>query len=115
MHMHLVGTMVWLWRQGAPVAPLLERIAEEQLVLITSGASDWLNSSGQPSVSTAAIASPPARASGSGAPAGDLLLTSALYDDPNDGPTVLHFAIPVKTPGLTVLDNWRTMAMRASA
>ncbi len=45
---------------------------------------------------------------------GDLLLTSTLYDDPTDGPTALHFAVPVKTPGLTVLDNWRTMTMRAS-
>ena len=27
MHTHLVGTTVWLWRQGAPVAPMLERIA----------------------------------------------------------------------------------------
>src|SRR5205085_5304179 len=46
MHTHLVGTTVWLWRQGAPVAPLLERIAKEQLVLVTNGASDWLDSSG---------------------------------------------------------------------
>jgi alkylation response protein AidB-like acyl-CoA dehydrogenase len=27
---------------------------------------------------------------------------------------VLHFTIPLKTPGLTILDNWRTMGMRAS-
>ena len=51
---------------------------------------------------------------GSGSPAGDLLLTTALYDDPTDGPTVLHFAVPLRTEGISVLDNWRTMAMRAS-
>jgi alkylation response protein AidB-like acyl-CoA dehydrogenase len=45
---------------------------------------------------------------------GDLLLTSALYDDPTDGATVLHFAVPLKAPGVMVLDTWRTMAMRAS-
>jgi alkylation response protein AidB-like acyl-CoA dehydrogenase len=27
---------------------------------------------------------------------------------------VLHFAVPLGAPGVTVLDNWRTMAMRAS-
>jgi alkylation response protein AidB-like acyl-CoA dehydrogenase len=115
MHMHLVGTMVWLWRQGAPVAPLLERIAAEQLVLITSGASDWLNSSGTAERVDGGYRVTARKSFCSGSPMGDLLLTSALYDDPADGPTVLHFALPVKTPGLTVLDNWRTMAMRASS
>src|SRR5438132_9705984 len=31
---------------GRTVAPLLQRIAAEQLVLVTNGASDWLDSSG---------------------------------------------------------------------
>jgi alkylation response protein AidB-like acyl-CoA dehydrogenase len=114
MHMHLVGTMVWLWRQGAPVAPLLERIAKEQLVLITSGASDWLNSSGTAERVDGGYRVTARKSFCSGSPMGDLLLTSALYDDPTDGPTALHFSVPVRTPGLTVLDNWRTMAMRAS-
>jgi len=46
MHMHPAGTLVCVWRQGGPVAPLLGRIAREQLVLVTSGASDWLESGG---------------------------------------------------------------------
>ena len=46
MHTHLVGTLTWMWRQGRPVGPLLERIAANELVLVTTGASDWLDSSG---------------------------------------------------------------------
>jgi alkylation response protein AidB-like acyl-CoA dehydrogenase len=42
------------------------------------------------------------------------LLTSAVYDDPNDGPTVLHFGVPSNAPGVTLLDNWHTMSVRAS-
>jgi alkylation response protein AidB-like acyl-CoA dehydrogenase len=114
MHTHLVGTSVYMWRQGAPVAPVLERIAAGQLVLATTGASDWLDSSG-----TAERVEGGFRISGrknfaSGSPAADLLLTSALYDDPADGPTVLHFSVPMTAPGITALDNWHTMAMRSS-
>jgi alkylation response protein AidB-like acyl-CoA dehydrogenase len=114
MHTHLVGTTVWLWRQGAPVAPLLERIAREQLVLVTNGASDWLDSSGAAERVDGGYRVTARKTFSSGSPMGDLLLTSALYDDPTDGPTVLHFAVPVTTPGLTVLDTWHTMSMRAS-
>ncbi len=114
MHTHLVGTTVWLWRQGAPVAPLLERIAAEQLVLVTNGASDWLDSSGAAERVDGGYRVTARKTFSSGSPMGDLLLTSALYDDPKDGPTVLHFAVPLKAPGVKVLDTWRTMAMRAS-
>ena len=31
-------------------------------------------------------------------PAGDILVTQAVHDDPETGPTVLHFAIPVAIP-----------------
>ena len=38
MHAHLLAATVWRWRQGQPVEPLLKRIAEEETVLISSGA-----------------------------------------------------------------------------
>ncbi|MGE0539888.1 MAG: acyl-CoA dehydrogenase family protein [Dehalococcoidia bacterium] len=114
MHMHLVATQVWLWRQGAPVGPLLERIAAEQLVLVTTSASDWLESSGTAERVDGGFRVTARKHFGSGSPGGDLLLTSALYDDPAEGPTVLHFSAPMRSEGITVLDNWRTMAMRAS-
>jgi alkylation response protein AidB-like acyl-CoA dehydrogenase len=114
MHTHLVGATVWLWRQGAPVAPLLERVASEQLVLVTNGASDWLDSSGTAERVDGGYRVSARKFFSSGSPMGDLLLTSALYDDPTDGATVLHFAVPLRAPGVMVLDTWRTMAMRAS-
>jgi alkylation response protein AidB-like acyl-CoA dehydrogenase len=42
---------------------------------------------------------------GSGSPAGTLLITSAVYDDPVNGPTVLHFPVPIAEAGVAVLDN----------
>jgi alkylation response protein AidB-like acyl-CoA dehydrogenase len=50
----------------------------------------------------------------SGAPAGDLLMTSAVYQDPEAGPSVLHFAVPMKAAGVKILDTWRVMGMRAT-
>ena len=51
---------------------------------------------------------------GSGSPGGHLLMTMAVYDDPAQGPTVLHFPVPLDTPGVSVADNWRTLGMRGT-
>jgi alkylation response protein AidB-like acyl-CoA dehydrogenase len=50
----------------------------------------------------------------SGTPVGDLLMTSAVYDDPQAGPTVLHFGVPLKAKGVTIKSNWRAMGMRGT-
>ena len=114
MHMHLAGTLVCLYRQGAPVAPVLQRIASDQLMLVTSGATDWLESNGTAERVDGGYRVSARNSFCSGSPFGDLLLTSAVYDDPTEGPTVLHFSVPMRAPGVTILDTWRTMAMRAS-
>ena len=114
MHTHLLAATVWRWRQGQPVEPLLKRIAAEQLVLVSTGAGDWLESSGAAERADGGFRVTARKPFGSGSPMGDIAVTSAVLDDPADGPTVLHFPIPLKSQGVTVLDNWRTMAMRGT-
>jgi alkylation response protein AidB-like acyl-CoA dehydrogenase len=114
MHTHLVAAVVWRYRQGQHAAPLLRRIATEQLVLVSPGASDWLDSSGRAERVNCGFRITACKFFGSGSPAGDLLMTSAPYEDPEDGPSVLHFPLPLAAEGVTVLDNWRTMGMRGS-
>ena len=115
MHTHQVATAVWRWRHdGAPVEPLLRRIATEQLVLVSSGGSDWLPASGSAVKVDGGYRVSARKIFSSGCPSGDLLITSAVYDDPTAGPTVLHFPISLRDAGVRILDTWHSMGMRAT-
>jgi len=41
----------------------------------------------------------------SGCPGGQLLMTCAVYEDPEAGPTVLHFPVPLDAEGVSILDT----------
>ncbi len=115
MHTHLVAAAVWRRRHdGAPAEGLLRRVAAEELVLVSSGGSDWLASSGQARRVEGGFRVTARKIFSSGCPAGQLLVTSAVFDDPQAGPTVLHFPVPLDAPGVTVLDTWHTLGMRGT-
>jgi acyl-CoA dehydrogenase len=116
MHGHLLQGLIWRYRKNAtpPAEPLLRRIAAEELVLVSSGGSDWLDSSGTLTKNDGTYSFSARKIFGSGTPSGDLLLTTGIYEDPQAGPTVLHFGVNMKDPGVRVQDNWRTMGMRGT-
>jgi alkylation response protein AidB-like acyl-CoA dehydrogenase len=116
MHTHQVATAAWRWRhQKAPVDGLLKRVAAENIVILSSGGSDWLQGSGTATRVDGGFRINGRKIFASGAPVGDLLMTSAVYDDPQAGPSVLHFAVSMKAEGVKVLDTWRVMGMRGTA
>lgn len=115
MHSHLVAVAAWRWlHQGAPTEGLLKRVAGEDLVLVSSGGSDWLPGGGVATKVEGGFKITARKAFSSGSPAGDLLSTSAVYDDPEAGPTVLHFALSLKAPGVRSVETWRTLGMRGT-
>jgi alkylation response protein AidB-like acyl-CoA dehydrogenase len=116
MHSHLLQALIWRHRHGAvpPAEPLLRRIAKDEIVLVSTGGSDWLDGSGTLTKENGSYTFKARKIFGSGSPSGDLLLTTGIYDDPEKGPTVLHFGVDMHGPGVKVLDNWRTMGMRAT-
>jgi alkylation response protein AidB-like acyl-CoA dehydrogenase len=114
MHTHLVAATVWRWRQGHAVEPLLRRVVDEQLMLISSGGSDWLESSGTAEKVDGGFRVTARKIFASGCPRGDLLMTTAVYDDPHDGPTVLHFPVPFADAAVTIMDTWHTLGMRGT-
>lgn len=115
MHTHLIATAAWRWRhENAPVEPLLRRVAAEQIVLVSSGGSDWLEGSGRAEKVEGGYRITARKVFASGSPVGDLFMTMAVYDDPEAGRTVLHVAIPFDAAGVAVQDNWRTLGMRGT-
>ncbi len=115
MHTHLVATAAWRWRhQKAPVEGLLKRVSAEELVLVSSGGSDWLLSSGRAEKVDGGFSVTGRKIFASGSPGGQLLLTSAVYDDPESGPTVLHFALPLNGAGVRLADTWKVLGMRGT-
>lgn len=115
MHTHIVALAVWRRaNDGAPTEGLLKRVAAEDLVLVSSGGSDWLQGSGQAEKVEGGFRITARKVFASGSPAGDLISTCAVYDDPETGPTVLHFFAPLKAEGFRSLDTWRTLGMRGT-
>jgi alkylation response protein AidB-like acyl-CoA dehydrogenase len=115
MHTHLIASLGYVWRAGnKAVEPLLLRVAADNLILISSGGSDWLHGSGKLEKVEGGYRMNGRKIFGSGVPAGNLLMTTGVYDDPESGPTVIHFPVPLNAPGVKVLDTWKVMGMRGT-
>jgi alkylation response protein AidB-like acyl-CoA dehydrogenase len=114
MHQHLVGFQTWNHLHGKPGRKVLEMVAQKQMVLVSTGANDWLASSGRMEKADNGYRLNARKAFASGSPMGDLLMTSAPYLDPVAGWQVLHFPVPFSSAGLSVLPDWKTMGMRGT-
>ena len=115
MHNHLVAVLVWRWRnQKAPVDALLKRVAAEQLVLVSTGGADWLHGSGRAEKVDGGFRYTGRKVFASGVPAGDLLMTMGVVENGTNGNDVIHFAMPLKSPEVKILDTWRVMGMRGT-
>lgn len=115
MHTHQVAIPAWRWRHQkvAAVEPLLRRVAGERIMLLSSGGSDWIQGSGKAEKVDGGYRITARKVFTSGAPTGSILMTGAVLDGP-EGPTVLHFGLPMNSPGVKVQDNWRTLGMRGT-
>jgi alkylation response protein AidB-like acyl-CoA dehydrogenase len=116
MHTHQVAFPAWRWthQKAAAVEPLLKRIAQERIQLMTSGGSDWIDGSGKAEKVDGGYRITARKRFASGAPTGDLLMTGAILESEGEAPMVLHFGIPMTSPHVKVLDTWRTLGMRGT-
>jgi alkylation response protein AidB-like acyl-CoA dehydrogenase len=116
MHTHQVAIPAWRWRhqKAAAVEPLLKRIATERIQLVSSGGSDWIAGSGKAEKVDGGYRITARKIFSSGSPSGDLLMTTAVLESENEPAMVLHFAVPMNSPQVRVLDTWRTLGMRGT-
>jgi alkylation response protein AidB-like acyl-CoA dehydrogenase len=116
MHTHQVAIPAWRWihQKAAPVEPLLKKIAQERLLLLSSGGSDWIGGSGKAEKVEGGYRITARKIFTSGAPAGALLMTGAILESEGEAPMVLHFGVPMNSPHVKVLDTWRTLGMRGT-
>jgi alkylation response protein AidB-like acyl-CoA dehydrogenase len=113
MHTHQVAVNAWrLKHQKAPVAPLLEKVARDQILILSTGGGDWLDGSGDAVPVEGGFRVNARKPFSSGSPAGTILSTSAVVRDAN---TVIHFGVPMSTQGISIKPTWRTMGMRSTA
>jgi len=113
MHSHLVAAQVWRHKHDLP-APVLPRVAAERLFLVSTGAADWIDSHGRSSRVEGGFRVTARKSPSSGCPAGDVLVSSARWDDGPDGPQVIHFAVPFAADGVSIDETWDTMGMRGT-
>jgi alkylation response protein AidB-like acyl-CoA dehydrogenase len=116
MHTHQVAIPAWRWRHQkvAAVEPLLKRIAAERLVLLSSGGSDWIAGSGRAERVEGGYRINARKVFASGCQAADLFMTSAVLQEEDEEPVVLHFGLPMNSPQVRIDPTWKTLGMRGT-
>lgn len=114
MHSHLVAAAIANDRAGRPGRALLEKVATGEVILVSTGANDWLDSNGTAERVEGGFHVSAFKPFASGSGKGDVMVTSCAYDDPINGEQVLHFALPLRAEGVTLMGDWQTLGMRAT-
>jgi len=114
MHQHLIAANVWKYRLGKGGEAVLRKVADKQVVLVSTGAGDWLSSNGEMKKVEGGYRLSGMKHFASQSAIADIMVTSAVYEDPNNGPQVLHFPVPFSAEGVTLMNNWNTMGMRGT-
>ena len=116
MHTHQVAIPAWRWRhqKATAVEPLLKRIANDRIILLSSGGSDWIGGSGKAEKVEGGYRISARKVFTSAAAAGDVLMTGAVVHSDSEPDAVIHFPVPMKAPEVKVLDTWHTLGLRGT-
>ena len=111
MHQYLVLVQAYRHRKGAAEAGgVLRKVADDGIVIATSGGSDWLwpTTVAEPDGTGFRVSGRKAFCSQS--PRATVIATSAVLADTE----VLHFSVPLSAPGVRIEHTWDTLGMRGT-
>lgn len=114
MHQHLVAANVFKHKKGQDVGRFLQNVADQQPVLISTGARDWLESNGTMTPTEGGYLFSAVKQFASQSADGGIAVTSAPYEDENGDWHVLHFAVPLVSEGVSLIENWEALGMRGT-
>lgn len=116
MHQHVTAFTAWRYRRDLPGAEAtLRRIAEEGIVLVSTGGADWTSPRGTATKVDGGYLVSGRKVFASQSSHGTVMSTMFAYDDADRGLRVLNMAVPLASEGVRVLDNWDTLGMRGTA
>lgn len=114
MHQHLVGAARKNFEDGKGPAGLLEKVLDSEIVLVSTGAGDWLDSNGSAEKVDGGYRINAFKPFASGSPRAAMAITSCAFDCPDDGPSVLHFPLALNSDGVVPMNDWKAMGMRGT-
>lgn len=114
MHQHLIAAAVWKYRNKNEGAEMLQKVATNELVLVSTGARDWLGSNGEMKKVDGGYLFSAKKHFASQSVYGNIAVTSAPYQTPDNEWKVLHFGVPLKAEGVSIADDWDVMGMRGT-
>lgn len=112
MHSHSVATLAWRYRRGAPVEKTLRKIADEDLILVSTGGADHVRPTTVARRVEGGYLVSGRKSFASQAPVGSILSTWAVRE--NDPTDLIGLSIPMSADGLRVLDTWDSHGMRGT-
>ena len=115
MHQHVTAFTAWRYRRGLPGAEAtLRRVVDDGIVLVSTGGGDLTEPNGVAVRDESGWRVSGRKAFASQSPVGTVMSTMFRYDDPERGARVLNMAVPIASPGVTVLDDWDPLGMRGT-
>ena len=114
MHTHPLGANVVRYVRGDEAAAgALRTIADKHVVIATTGANDWLSSSGKAERVPGGFRVSAHKRFVSGAPGAQVFVTS-VHHATDEGGEVLHVAIPFDSEGVKMVNTWNALGMRGT-
>jgi alkylation response protein AidB-like acyl-CoA dehydrogenase len=114
MHSHLVAFQVWRHNHGQDASKIFHKVADDGAILVSTGASDWVSSSGTVEKVDGGYRVNARKTPASGCEVGQIAITSFRWGSAPEGPSVIHCAVPFASEGVNIEQTWDTLGLRAT-